>query len=621
MPRVPEMDAPQVGMTSFQSPGASAGGADVFNMPDIAGKQAQQLGGALMSTGAIVRKIADTIQYDLADANAKTWDTELAQADQATVEGYLQLSSKAAVDKRQDIVRDLEKNRTTIAERLGKEKADPLAIQMFQNAANKRFEIATHQVASHYIQQVKIWDNASSVARVSQAANDANRILITNPRAFLEADADGKPTGDYWTYRNTMLTEVNLIADRNGIPKEGPGSELRKQMILETTTKLHVDAVSNLVKQGEKVSGAIELAAQYLDKAVKNNEISADKIDDLANLVKTGGEKDESLRLFLQLKSMPEAAAIKELEKLYTDKKVSASIYDLTRVRIEHNANQVRQDEAVKIQAVIGSSTEWLIQHPGKTVSDLPSNLYNELKRTGHLGSMYNFSKQNRFENNDKAWAKFLSIPPEEIAKMTPEVFYSKYRTQLDDSHLDRGYSYILSAREAANKPGKDPKQVEHLQIVSTGERVKRAAQTANILPWTDKPDDNQSKAFARFEDAIQSKLRVYELNDLGGKRKANDAELTKIIDDVLMDEVKIKKGWFSSDKKMPRAIVDEKDLPDAYVNVGDREIKLQSITPKDVKRYKQQIEERNAARRQQNKPPIPMTQQIFAEMWAAEHP
>ena len=87
------------------------------------------------------------------------------------------------------------------------------------------------------------------------------------------------------------------------------------------------------------------------------------------------------------------------------------------------------------------------------------------------------------------------------------------------------------------------------------------------------------------------------------------------------MDEVKIKKGWLSSDVKMPRAIVDPKDLPDAYVNVGDREVKLQNIKPADIRRYKQQIEERNAARKQQNKPPIPMTQQIFAEMWASENP
>lgn len=608
MPTVPSYDLPTVELQAGNVPTFQPYA--VQEMQDVQGKAMAQQGAALLQAGNQIKKVADQISYEIAEAATKGRDNAISEEFQNEVVGYLGTAGKVSIDKRDEVKRTLQ---AKITQKLDEIK-DPFEREMFAGVARKRLEIASGQIDNHFLREVKVYRVGEGKARINRAVDDANIALLADPNLYkFPKLGDGEVDNAYYKFKNTAIVEANALADEMGL---GKNDAQRGELVLAATTKLHVDAVSNMVRKDMTT-----LAADYLDKAVKAKEIDPSKIDDLANLVKTVGEKDESLKLFLELKSKTEAEAMSDLEARYRDKKISASVYDLTRVRIEHFDQQRRQDEAVAIQATIGGATEWLIKNPGKTVADLPSQMYQDLKRTGHLDSIYNFAKQNRFENNDKEWSKFLSMSEAQMAKLTPEQFYAQYRTKLDDAHLERGYSFILSAREAASKPGKDPKQPEHLQIVSTTERVKRAAQTAQIIPWDEKPDANQSKAYAQFEDTVQSKLRVFEMNVLGNKRKANDSELQTIIDEVLMDEVKIKKGWFSSDVTKPRAVLSEKDLPDAYVIVGNREVKVQDIKAADIRRYKEQIDARNVTRKQQGKPPIPATQQIFAEMWAAENP
>jgi hypothetical protein len=609
MATVPTYDLPAVALDAGNVPTFQPYG--VQEVKDITNAQIAQQGEQMVKSGIQLKKVSDQISYEIAEATTKGRDNKLSEEFQMEVVGYLQTAGKNSIDKRDEVKRSLQ---TKINQQLDEIK-NPLEKEMFAGVAKRRLEIASGQVDNHFLRETKVYRIGEGKARINRAVDDANIALIAKPDSFkFPKLGDGEVDNPYFSFKKTAVAEANALADIEGMPV---GSAQRKELVMATTTALHFSAVKNMVR-----SDMTTLAAEYLNDAVKAKEIDPDKIDELANLVKVNGEKDQSLQLFLELKAKPEAEAMADLESRFRDKKISASVYDLTRVRIEHYDQQKRQDDAVKIQTVIGAATEFLIKNPGKTVADLPTQMYDDLKRTGHLGSIYNFAKQNRFENDDTTWAKFLTLPQSQMAKMTPEQFYASYRTKLDDAHLERGYSYILAAREAASKPGKDPKQPEHLQIVTTTERVKRAAQTAEIIPWdSNKIDANQAKEYAQFEDAIQAKIRVFEANELGNKRKANDAELQVIIDEVLMDKVKIKKGWFTSDPTKPRAVLSEKDLPDAYVVVGNREIKLQQIKPSDIKRYKAEIDARNVKRKQEGKPPIPATQQIYAEMWASENP
>jgi hypothetical protein len=605
MPRVPEADSPSVAMTPFQTPGATGAAADVFDIPDIAGKQATQTGAALMTAGTVLKKIADNIQYDLADAAAKDLDTKLSKADQLTVEKFQSLNSKAAVDARADTEKELVKNRESILDEYKNGgNYDAFAADMFQAASKKRLDIASHQVSSHFIHQAKIWDNASSTARVAQNLNDANRALIVDPNSFRQKDKDGKNIGAYWTFRNTAIQEVNLIADKNGVPKLGDeGDDLRKQMLLETTTKLHFDAVNNLVKQAESSPGAMKLAAAYLNEAVKAGEISADKVDDLAQLVKLGGQKQESLDLYMELSKMPLDKAIKELQNRNQKGLVSAEVFDFTQSRLEHqyNVNQAKKGEYEK--AIIGQAQDWLLKNPSLGITGMPTKLYNALKQSGHLGTIQSFAKSGRFDNDPKTWGQILSMPQAELAKLTADEFYTRYRGKLDDIHLERGMEYVLGLRNPDKT--KDPEMVSTRTI---GEEVTLAAKQNHIIPINGPSNEKQQLAFGMFDTEVNNRLRALQ-QSLPGKRKPTTDEAVKVIDEVIKDKVKIDE-W-GRDPEMSIAVVTPDRMPKAYVTIGNRDIYISKIPQASREVYASKLRAKG----------MPVTQAMIAQLWAADNP
>ena len=182
--------------------------------------------------------------------------------------------------------------------------------------------------------------------------------------------------------------------------------------------------------------------------------------------------------------------------------------------------------------------------------------------------------------NNPAVWAQILDLPPAMLAGMSKTQFLSTYGTQLDRAHLQKGYDLIDAAQGSGD--------AKHLEIISTTDRMKRAARLAGVLPKNerDKPSEEQQLAFGQFADVIDQKVRQFEAVDLGGKRKANSDELGKIIDGVVLDNVKLS-SW-GIDKEKPVALVAPDKVKDAYVTVPDAsgaqvEVHVASI-PADVR-------------------------------------
>ena len=182
--------------------------------------------------------------------------------------------------------------------------------------------------------------------------------------------------------------------------------------------------------------------------------------------------------------------------------------------------------------------------------------------------------------NNPVVWAQILDLPPAMLAGMSKTQFLSTYGTQLDRAHLQKGYDLIDAAQGSGD--------AKHLEIISTTDRMKRAARMAGVLPKNerDKPSEEQQLAFGQFADVIDQKVRQFEAVDLGGKRKANSDELGKIIDGVVLDKVKLS-SW-GIDQEKPVALVAPDKVKDAYVTVPDAsgaqvEVHVASI-PADVR-------------------------------------
>ena len=203
--------------------------------------------------------------------------------------------------------------------------------------------------------------------------------------------------------------------------------------------------------------------------------------------------------------------------------------------------------------------------------------------------------------HNPEAWAQVLSMPRESLAAMSPIEFFREFRPHLDDAHLEKGYALLNDAR---GEVGTDAK---HLEVITTANRVKKAAIDAGLLPATGKANDNEVKAFAQFERLVDDRVRQFEVTDLQGKRKANSAELQQIIDGTLMDKVFVSRtGWI--DREVIAGLAAPEDLTRAYVNVGGQEVRVAQIPANQRAVIASKLQSRG----------LPVTEQRIAELWVA---
>ena len=221
------------------------------------------------------------------------------------------------------------------------------------------------------------------------------------------------------------------------------------------------------------------------------------------------------------------------------------------------------------------------------------------------LGAVMGFAdtvrKSGGAVHNPEAWAQILSMPRENLAAMSPIEFFREFRPHLDDAHLEKGYALLNDAR---GEVGTDAK---HLEVITTANRVKKAAIDAGLLPATGKANDNEVKAFAQFERLVDDRVRQFEATDLQGKRKANSAELQQIIDGTLMDKVFVSRaGWF--DREVIAGLAAPEDLTRAYVNVGGQEVRVAQIPANQRAVIASKLQGRG----------LPVTEQRIAELWVA---
>lgn len=221
------------------------------------------------------------------------------------------------------------------------------------------------------------------------------------------------------------------------------------------------------------------------------------------------------------------------------------------------------------------------------------------------LGAVMGFAdtvrKSGGAVHNPEAWAQILSMPRESLAAMSPIEFFREFRPHLDDAHLEKGYALLNDAR---GEVGTDAK---HLEVITTANRVKKAAIDAGLLPATGKANDNEVKAFAQFERLVDDRVRQLEATDLQGKRKANSAELQQIIDGTLMDKVFVSRtGWF--DREVIAGLAAPEDLTRAYVNVGGQEVRVAQIPANQRAVIASKLQGRG----------LPVTEQRIAELWVA---
>lgn len=395
-------------------------------------------------------------------------------------------------------------------------------------------------------------------------------------------------------WNNPMEVQASLerinAAVSNEAARQGVDDVVKKDMLLQASGKVHADVINEAL-----VNGNTKYAKLWLDQ--HKDEMDANAIVHAEQGLKTAGVKNDSLQLSMELQG-PLSAKVKTLNQMFSEGKISAEIRDATLQRAEHDWQLTKAQQAEGEKSLLGNAQDWLLKNPEKSVQDMPVTMYNALKNTGHLATMVSFAKSGRFDNDPKTWGEIITMPQSQLASMSPVDFYNKYRSKLDDAHIEHGYALIAQARGEV----KD----NHLEILSTVERVKQGAKSAGILPYEGKPDEDQAKQYGQFESTIDSRVRAYEATALGGKRKATSDELQKIIDQTLMDKVFVHRSILPDRADIPVSTLKPEDMTSAYVKSGNENIKLTSIPGEQRALIASKLQRRG----------IPVTEQTVADIW-----
>lgn len=385
-------------------------------------QQTTAIGRALEGMGNTLDKIGQDIARDINEARVREVDNEASENIRSMLydpeSGYLAKTGKDAVDGFQAVQDGIRKLQADLNGKL----QSTAQRKMFTDVMTRRVQSALGSVSGHAAQQAKVYNLGQASARADMAMSDgvAN---YSDPVVFGRAKA-------------TMLQEA-------AFDKSGAEAELARRIAL---TKLHQGVINQMLSQ-DRAAMAREWFAQ------NQGEIDATVQDDLRKNLQSASSREDSLNLSIQLmaSSSDYNAQRKTLKDMYAAGKISADVYDATQQRIDQE--KVRR-EAAKAQIsneMEGRAQEWILQNPGKSVLEMPANIYTWAKGAGRLDSLSTFARTSGKPSANPEMFTQMTI----MAADDPIGFVKRFdensavlRTQMSEGE----YNSLLSRRSAISK-------------------------------------------------------------------------------------------------------------------------------------------------------------------------
>ncbi len=321
-------------------------------------------------------------------------------------------------------------------------------------------------------------------------------------------------------------------------------------------SQLHVGVINRMLSTDQDLA-----AKKYYEEVLANQELTPDHARGLSNALEEGSLRGASQRFGdeVRTKGLSFPAAIAEARKEEDPKLRRAKIDQVTFDRnLDESARRDSLDKLyLKAVNIIDSSPG---QPPSKVVPTsewvkFPVEMRNALENRAQDPA-----------NNDKAWLEFLDMSPDQLQKLNRSEYESKFRGVFDKEHRNRADTMWNGARDSANKAQLDPKLTA---TMSFQDRIESTLKTAKVIPANKakgKLSKDEATTYRMFETEAAKQLENFELNDLGGKRKATGQEAQKIIDDLTIKKVFIER-W-GPDREKPVGALSPEEKQTAYVPI-----------------------------------------------------
>lgn len=417
---------------------------------------------------------------------------------------------------------EIEKRLTNDAQRLA-----------FKKQQASRSAELNRTVQAHVSEQIKRFDDQTTESYIANERNAAALSFMDPSRIDISVE------------RQRMA--IQQYSDRNGL-----GPEYVKQKMLDVASKTHLGVIEQMLTNDLDLIGK-----QYYEN--HKADISADDALRIQRSLDESSLRGESQRqadkIFMSTSNRQEA--LEEARKIQDPK-----VRDATEDRVNGMFSQKLQAEREAQDKIYLDATNILdgIKGGVKNARDvIPAPMW------AKMSLQQRESLQRRREdvdNNDKVWLDFLSMKPEQVAKLSRAEFETKYWSQFDKEHRSRAENEWNKSREDRQK---DPELSSTLSFKDRFDNSIRSAGIVDPNKPKSKFSENDVKTYADLEHQAAKAIENYELTDLGGKRKATGEEQQKIIDNLTVNKVFVDKAW-RIDKEKAVALLTDEERGHTYV-------------------------------------------------------
>jgi hypothetical protein len=331
-----------------------------------------------------------------------------------------------------------------------------------------------------------------------------------------------------------------------------------------------------------------EYAKKYFEE--NKTQMSADVVSKAEAAIAAGSAKDESLKLALNLtsKGMSFSAQRKELKDMYSSGKISADVYDQTSTRLNNEEVRAKAAEAEFNDSMSGRAQDWILSNPGKSVVDLPPNLYNWAKSKGQLDTLNRFAASNGEVVGDSAEFTRLYV----MGADDPTGFIREFDQKANELRTvlsKTQYNSLLTRRGSIGKA-----DLQGQQAAKTAASTVRSLRNNLIsagLDVTPKEGSPEAEQLVNFEAQL---IQAIEAKTAEAGRALTLNETRKIGLDLLREGRLVGAGTLWGDRPVRRFEATEADIQ----RYGFR-YNYEDIPPEDQKRLYRIIQTRPDVREQ----------------------
>ena len=271
-----------------------------------------------------------------------------------------------------------------------------------------------------------------------------------------------------------------------------------------------------------------------------------------------------------------------DLAKMYAEAaEKKGELTEADRQRMSRLMDQYqKQEEEINYKR----ATDLVDQNPGINPKNLvPKNVWESLD-TSARAALETRAEAPGF-NNGRKWLDFLDLTPESMAKMSRADFEKNYWMHFDREHRGRAESmWTRATQKGPAAAGKDPVLTSSLTF---REQIENTLRVSGAIPAKkNRPamTEKDVRYWDDFENRAAAALEEFEMNKLGGQRKATQDERQQVIDRLMIQKAMVGKSGFDQEKPIEQLTPAE---------MGKAYIPMKKIPPGDVENIKVEFKKR----------------------------